>query len=242
MPRYATYRGYRIIRPPSPKHSLGTGRTEGIPASVHEWLAAYRGAYTRMLESLVRYRHWRNWATDGQVAFVTTTALDFIHVFRRAEMRERMSTLILRDCVRYEAPLYAFVVMPHHVHILVQCPPAKSVSWLVQRIKSNSAKLLLPLLNDEESAEFDKQRGLNRKSFWQDSFRSVIAATDEMLSQKLDYVHWNPVKAGLCLSPVDYRWSSARLYQDSDRLSCESGLRLADCLAEFDMDAELDDR
>ena len=36
--------------------------------------------------------------------------------------------------------------------------------------------------------------------------------TEEVLKQKLDYIHNNPVKAGICTYPEDYRFSSAALY------------------------------
>ncbi len=185
----------------------------------------------------MRYRHWKNWATNGETAFVTTTCLDFVHAFRREEMRELISALLIADCSRYRSPLYGFVVMPHHVHYIVQCPPAKTVSWLVQRFKSNSAKLVLPRLTPEELACFDQQRGLNRRSFWMDGFRSVVLDNDAMFDQKLDYVHWNPVEAGYCEQPVQYRWSSARLYAQGG-LEHESGLRLDLCLPYFDVSPE----
>lgn len=148
-------------------------------------------------------------------------------------MRERMAVLILRDCDRYGAALYAFVVMTHHVHMVVQCPLEQTVAWLIQRIKSNSAKKLLPLLTEEERSDLGRQSGLNRKTFWKDSFRSIVVPDQDTLYQKINYTHSNPVRAELCGRAEEYRWSSARLYQ-TGRLSSECGLNLSDCVAEFE--------
>ena len=41
-----------------------------------------------------------------------------------------------------------------------------------------------------------------------------VCYTEKFLSQKLEYIHWNPVKAGLCINPEDYYYSSARFYYD----------------------------
>jgi REP element-mobilizing transposase RayT len=137
----------------------------------------------------VRQRHWRNWTEGGQAAFVTTTALDFAPVFGRAETRDLVAAALLADCQRYRAPLYAFVVMSNHLHLLVQCPAGKPVSWLVQRLESNLAKLVLPLLDEAERAALAQQTGLNRRSMWQAGFRSVTVADTATFDQKVRYVH-----------------------------------------------------
>ena len=38
--------------------------------------------------------------------------------------------------------------------------------------------------------------------------------TDDVFNQKLDYIHYNPVSAGLCVLPEEYIYSSARFYFD----------------------------
>jgi REP element-mobilizing transposase RayT len=98
--------------------------------------------------------------------FVTATCLDFCHAFRRAEMRTRMARRLVSDHLHYGAELHAYVVMPHHVHFVTRVPAERDISWFVQRVKTNSAKELLPLLTPEELAGFDEQRGLDGRSFW----------------------------------------------------------------------------
>lgn len=88
-----------------------------------------------------RPHRWVNSPNSGITAFVTFTSLDFVRAFQREEMRELACLSLLRDAQRYEANIHAFVVMTHHVHLLVTCPEGKTISWLVQRFKSNLAKL-----------------------------------------------------------------------------------------------------
>ena len=47
---------------------------------------------------------------------------------------------------------------------------------------------------------------------WKRNALSVDLFTPKVLQQKIDYLHANPVKAGMCLSPKDYYFSSARFY------------------------------
>src|SRR6188474_713355 len=117
-----------------------------------------------------RPHRWVNSKTPGITAFITTTCLDFVHAFRRVEMRDLACRSILQDSRKYRAPLHAFVVMPHHFHALITCPEERTMSWLVQRLKSNLAELALPQLMDDELAEFQEQTGLNRRTFWKPGF------------------------------------------------------------------------
>jgi len=51
-----------------------------------------------------------------------------------------------------------------------------------------------------------------RHRFWQPGFYDFNIYNEEKLLEKLNYVHHNPVRAGLVLSPGAYKWSSYRLY------------------------------
>ena len=52
--------------------------------------------------------------------------------------------------------------------------------------------------------------------FWKRNTLSVDLFTDPVFRQKLDYIQRNPVKAGLCQTPEEYRWSSAGFYEAGD--------------------------
>ncbi len=49
---------------------------------------------------------------------------------------------------------------------------------------------------------------------WQPSFYDFNIYSESKLHQKVEYIHWNPVRAGLCKRPEDWPWSSA--YSTSD--------------------------
>jgi len=56
-----------------------------------------------------------------------------------------------------------------------------------------------------------------RHRFWQPGFYDFNIYNEEKLLEKLNYIHHNPVRAGLVLSPGDYKWSSYRLYFAEDK-------------------------
>ena len=51
-----------------------------------------------------------------------------------------------------------------------------------------------------------------RYQFWERNSLSIELRSSKVFNQKLEYIHYNPVKAGLCAFPEDYYYSSARFY------------------------------
>jgi len=158
------------------------------------------------------YRHYKNYGQSGDAIFVTTTCLDFVHAFARPEIADLMTASLLHDCLELNLPLSGFVVMPHHFHAIIYLQNGIDASSAMNRIKSNSAKRVKRKLTLIELAKFNEQTGLNRRSFWQRSFRSFQIETEEAFLQKLHYIHMNPVKSELCVAPENYRWSSAHFW------------------------------
>jgi putative transposase len=170
-----------------------------------------------------RYRHFVNSKDPGVPLFITTTVLDFVHAFHRPEVKDAMVLAIARECRLTRAALYGYVVMPHHVHLLIRPPEAMNGPQFMKTFKKESGKSVANLLNAEELRQFDEQRGLNRNTFWQRSFRSIAIESETVFWQKTQYIHLNPVRAGYVEQPEDYRWSSARLVLQAS-LSSETGL------------------
>lgn len=52
---------------------------------------------------------------------------------------------------------------------------------------------------------------------WQPSFYDFNIYSEKKLQQKLDYIHYNPVRAGLCEKPDDWPWSSYLFYKSGQK-------------------------
>jgi putative transposase len=97
--------------------------------------------------------------------------------------------------------LHAFVVMPNHCHVLIQrlddCPIAKIVlSW-----KSFTARRINQW---RESEGMQPMHPVWMRDYWDRYIRNL-----EHYNRVIEYIHQNPVKAGLVSSAVDWKWSSA---------------------------------
>ena len=68
--------------------------------------------------------------------------------------------------------------------------------------------------NSSFLAEFKVNKYDREYQIWKREPLSIELRTPDVFDQKLNYIHDNPVRAGLCTYPEDYYYSSAKYYQD----------------------------
>src|SRR5215203_1251248 len=105
-----------------------------------------------------------------------------------------------------ESRLICFVVMPDHFHLIVNPCDGNIQSWIGE-LKSISARRLVEINPTGLFKKNDKENQV-----WQESFRTLRLWSGWMIWQKINYIHNNPLRAGLVDSARDYRWSSFRSY------------------------------
>jgi putative transposase len=110
---------------------------------------------------------------------------------------------LLKEVARkYAIPIYAFCLMPNHVHILLR-PTKENLYDAMQNLFSRYAMKF--------------NRKYERKGhLFGGPYRQAVCLDDMYLLTASLYIHLNPVRAGLADDPLSYRWSSCRLYTSAD--------------------------
>jgi putative transposase len=93
--------------------------------------------------------------------------------------------------------VYGYVVMPEHVHLLLNEPERGTLAKAIQALKQGVARRLALRAED---------------SFWQARYYDFNVWSERKFVEKLRYIHRNPVKRGLVSRPEDWVWSSFRHY------------------------------
>ena len=145
--------------------------------------------------------------TGQAMVFVTTTVTEWTPVFAnetcaRAVLQELHGTVL-----HNRLSLCSFVVMPSHLHVLLGFKELELLSKIMQEFKSLSARRLRPILPPEFVGALDRVGGYQ---FWKPRFDDLIIWSEKQFRIKVDYIHRNPVKAGLVVTAADYIYSSAR--------------------------------
>jgi putative transposase len=98
---------------------------------------------------------------------------------------------------RHTLAVAGYVVMPEHVHLLVDEPPVTLLSTVLQVLKQATSRQL----KEPEPVRF-----------WQTRYYDFNVSSYAKYLEKLRYIHRNPVQRGLVEHPEDYPWSSFRRY------------------------------
>jgi REP element-mobilizing transposase RayT len=159
----------------------------------------------------------------GGLFFVTLSVVGWVNVFDRLVYKELLATN-LKYCQEKEGlEIYAYVIMSNHLHMIAAREGEKDLTELLGRFKSYTAKKILSeiKINSQESrrdwmlrlfGQFAKGNNqYDEYHFWQYTNHPTILHTSEVIRQKIDYIHQNPVRAGLVNDAENYIYSSACL-------------------------------
>ena len=166
-----------------------------------------------------------NYRVNNQNAtyFLTFTVTDWVDVFTRLNYRNIIVDS-LEYCVRNKGlRIFAWCLMTNHIHIGCMVDEPFKMSDFVRDFKQFTAKSLLKEIQSEPESrrdwmlyrfeyagKFDNR--IKQYRFWQDKSHPIELNTLEMINERIDYIHNNPVKNGLVAEPEDYLFSSARNY------------------------------
>jgi putative transposase len=138
------------------------------------------------------------------VFFITTSVIQHQELFKTSQDFELIERNIEFYRARDKAKVYAFVIMPHHLHIIIDIPSAKSISDFMRDFKRQTSREFFKSINQETGR------------LWQEKFDDLDLITYQVLLTKLNYIHMNPVRAGLVNEPEDWPYSSARYYLNGE--------------------------
>ncbi len=149
---------------------------------------------------------------DELYAHFLTFSVDHRRRLLDHDQPKRFILGILNDQLdRQQATSVGFVVMPDHVHAIVWFPERGQLSLFVHEWKRRSSRLIRAWYQAGDAAYFREAAHGDR--FWQPKYYAFAIYSRKKLEEKLNYMHANPVRAGLAKRPVDWWWSSARWYE-----------------------------
>jgi len=148
--------------------------------------------------------------------FVTATVHQWVDVFTRP-----IYTDILLDSIRFAQnnrglKVYGWVIMSNHFHAIFSCGADFKLSNVLRDMKKFTSTQITDAIRDnvQESRRswllwlLRNEKGTGTK-FWEEGNHPEEIWSQKFFMQKIEYIHNNPVRAGLVRKPEDYRYSSA---------------------------------
>ena len=166
---------------PTGQYQLFVGQASSLPLKLRD------------AQLKVTYRNLPHWELEGSVYFIT------FNTWEKLELTLAARQVVLNACKffdRQRYQIFCLVVMPDHVHMLMQ-PLEKSdnkfwsLSSILHSMKSYSSKQIPKVM---------KHIG----TVWQDERHDHIVRDEREFQVFWEYIRQNPVKAGLSVTPEEY--------------------------------------
>ncbi|MDZ7718751.1 MAG: transposase [Balneolaceae bacterium] len=155
--------------------------------------------------------------------FLTSSIIDGIPLFSIPEIAE-----LILDGFQFlqesrDVDLYAYVIMENHIHFIAS---NDDLPKKLKNFKSFAARRIIDFLENGnyyqllKSIKRAKLQHKNQSKYqvWQEGFHPKQIITADMMVQKIEYIHNNPVNRGYVDLPEHWRYSSARNYLELESL------------------------
>jgi REP element-mobilizing transposase RayT len=154
--------------------------------------------------------------------FITVTVVDWIDVFTRKTYRDCVIEC-LDFCIKNKGMiLYGYVIMSNHIHMIIQSSNG-NLSDLIRDFKKFTAKTILEKIQNESESRREwmlerfklatQSHSRNKNyQFWKYGNHPEEIYSNKFMWSKLNYIHLNPVRAGIVEKASEYIYSSASNY------------------------------
>lgn len=146
--------------------------------------------------------------------FFTATVQKWKHLLKE----EKYKNIIVDDC-RFlvegeKVTINGFVILSNHLHIIWQSKGNSSIQKVQNSFIKHTSKEFKKQLEIDGNLKDYEVNAIDRKyNFWKRDSLGIELFTTAVFNQKLNYIHYNPVKAGICNLPEEYYFSSALFYE-----------------------------
>jgi putative transposase len=128
--------------------------------------------------------------------FITFSCFHRLPFLEAPEPKDAVEAILEQARARHGARVYAYVLMPEHIHLLINEPPSILLAQFLKAFKQIASRKLKD----------------NLPQFWQPRYFDANIRGETARSEVIRYIHRNPVKRGLAASPGLYQWSSFNHY------------------------------
>ena len=128
--------------------------------------------------------------------FITFSCFHRLPYLSSPEPKSLTEQILEQTRARHRARIYGYVLMPEHIHLLINEPPEILLDQFLKSFKQSVSRAL---------------KG-TRNQFWQTRYYDRNIRGEEARFEVIHYLHQNPVTRGLVSTPDQYPWSSYNHY------------------------------
>jgi putative transposase len=154
---------------------------------------------------------------DSSPYFITATTVNWLPLFSNPDIAAILLNSFQFLIQNQRLVIHAYVIMENHLHLVAS---AEGLSKEIANFKSFTARKSIDYYIENQNQYVLDQLTFYKLAhktdreyqFWQEGSHPERVKDEEMLQQKIDYTHFNPVRRGYVDTPEHWRYSSARDY------------------------------
>lgn len=158
---------------------------------------------------------------DHYPYFITSSVVGGLPIFMDPSITKMVLDALCYLQNESKVTLYGYVIMPNHIHLIVE---DKELSKKLRAFKSFTGRVIIDYLIEKNRtelvADFKSKKLKNHRDsehqVWQEGLHPKQIFTHKILQQKMEYIHFNPVKTGFVENPVHWKYSSAIDYKGGE--------------------------
>ena len=153
---------------------------------------------------------------DNPAHYLTAVTKDRLPVFRTEKIAHLICNALAEARKTGKFLIFAYVIMLDHLHLVTDSNvDSKDIHRFVKGIASR--RIIDHLKDNDLAKSLEKLKVQHRSdgsdySLWQRHPNTRLLWSEQMLWQRIQYTHLNPVRAGLVDHPNEWKWSSARIW------------------------------
>ncbi|MFK7033477.1 REP-associated tyrosine transposase [Flavobacterium oreochromis] len=163
--------------------------------------------------------------TTEDCYFITITTVGWVDVFTRLNQKHHIIDALKYCQSNKGLEIYAYCIMTNHIHLLCKATNGFVLSDVMRDFKKFTSKKIIQTIIEETESRREWMLEYFKKScdhlkknqtykVWQNGYHAEHVYSNAFIKQKLEYIHFNPVKDKIVAHPEDYYFSSARNYAD----------------------------
>ena len=159
--------------------------------------------------------------------FISFATVYWIDVFTRQAYFSILEESIKHSRKEKGMEVIAYCFMPNHIHMVFRAVNGNP-SGLLRDFKGFTSRKLIKTIEDnpQESRKYwmlrmmeragQRNSNVRKRQVWQQHNKPIELWSGEVIKQKIEYIHNNPVVQGFVTDPVHWKYSSARNYAEDN--------------------------
>jgi putative transposase len=155
--------------------------------------------------------------------YLTFQVVEWVDVFTRKDYKDIAISSFDYCRKKKGLELYAYVIMSNHIHLIARAKEGYMLSDIIRDFKKFTANQLLEKIQQPQESRRDwmlkrfefaakKHKRNSEYQLWTHENHAIELFSNDFTEQKLNYIHQNPVRAGVVRAAHEYMYSSACNY------------------------------